>query len=211
MIVKLISDEPLILVNNMVSYFKHTPPDCSLFSEDNFEFPIHKELLYQTEFMQSMIKSSNFDGFYSKLTVMCQSPKEDLETIVHFLYHGETMCKNQLKASELSKSLTELFGFPQMNLGSNFETKAQSTNSTIIPCGVTTCKVLKTCICKLSRESDVSVITANTKPLRNQSLNSGSTRYDFRDVTIKEELMVSNINKTKNLALVQNAASAIDI
>ena len=34
--------DPLILVNGMDSYFKHTPADCSLFSEDNHEFLIHK-------------------------------------------------------------------------------------------------------------------------------------------------------------------------
>ena len=34
--------DPLNLVKGMDSYFKHTPADCSLFSEDNHEFLIHK-------------------------------------------------------------------------------------------------------------------------------------------------------------------------
>ena len=38
----LYNTDPLILVNGMDSYFKHTPADCSLFSEDNHEFLIHK-------------------------------------------------------------------------------------------------------------------------------------------------------------------------
>jgi hypothetical protein len=43
------SKDPEILVKSMESYFKKKPPDSSLFSKDNFEFPIHRELLYQTK------------------------------------------------------------------------------------------------------------------------------------------------------------------
>ena len=43
------SKDPEILVKSMESYFKKKPPDSSLFSQDNFEFPIHRELLYQTK------------------------------------------------------------------------------------------------------------------------------------------------------------------
>ena len=43
------SKDPEILVKSMESYFKTKPPDSSLFSQDNFEFPIHRELLYQTK------------------------------------------------------------------------------------------------------------------------------------------------------------------
>ena len=33
---------PLALFHNLDSYMKMTPPDCSLYSEDGYEFPIHK-------------------------------------------------------------------------------------------------------------------------------------------------------------------------
>ena len=51
--------EPVGLAANMDSYFKQKPPDCSLFSQDSFEFQIHKELLFQTEYLREMIKSVN--------------------------------------------------------------------------------------------------------------------------------------------------------
>ena len=51
--------EPVGLAANMDSYFKQKPPDCSLFSQDSFEFQVHKELLFQTEYLREMIKSVN--------------------------------------------------------------------------------------------------------------------------------------------------------
>ena len=48
----LYNKEPLALVNSMESYFKERPPDCSLFSQDNFGIPVHKEVLYQTPFLR---------------------------------------------------------------------------------------------------------------------------------------------------------------
>lgn len=193
MIVKLQNRDPFILVENMGSYFKHTLPDCSLFSEDNFEVSIHKEILYQTKFMQSMIKSADHDGFNSKFTIMCQTSKQDLERIINFLYHGEMVCKNQLEASELSNNLTKLFGFPKMDFGTDLKNDTQnSTNSIIMHCGKPTCKALKACICQLSNVSlsnDVSFITANEGPSKKQSFESESTPYNYRDIDVKEEIM----------------------
>ena len=51
--------EPIGLTANMDSYFKQKRPDCSLFSQDNFEFQVHKELLFQTEYLRDMINSVN--------------------------------------------------------------------------------------------------------------------------------------------------------
>ena len=47
--IALYNKEPLVLINAMESYFKSTPPDCSLFSDDNYGIQIHKELMYQTK------------------------------------------------------------------------------------------------------------------------------------------------------------------
>ena len=63
--------DPLATVNHMDSYFKKILPDCSLFSEDGFEIPVHKEVLYQTEFMRQMLKSVNMD--YCKIEILCQT------------------------------------------------------------------------------------------------------------------------------------------
>ena len=61
------NQEPMALTKYMERYFKDTTPDIHLFSQDNFEIPIHKELFYQTRLMRSMIKSANFDYCCSKV------------------------------------------------------------------------------------------------------------------------------------------------
>ena len=55
--VKLINKENLDIVNYIESDLKLQPPDCSLFSEDGFEVPIHKEVLYQTKFLREIVKT----------------------------------------------------------------------------------------------------------------------------------------------------------
>ena len=112
----LYNQEPMALISYMETYFKHRPPDISLFSEDNFEVLIHKELFYQTQLMCSMIKSTDSEYCCSNFTVVCPMPKEDLELIVQFLYSGRLFSKSQKAATRLSKYLEELFGFPLLHL-----------------------------------------------------------------------------------------------
>ena len=104
-----ITQDPFVLCNNMDSYFKNTPPDCSLYSEGNHEISIHKELLYQTKYMREMITNL---GLESRIEVFCPSiSKEELKNIVDFLYCGKFSCKNQSAASATTENLNELFGF----------------------------------------------------------------------------------------------------
>ena len=107
---KVYSKEPMVLVRTMESYFKTTPPDCSLFSKNNYEHPIHKELLYQTKFMRDMVVSVSPD---SKIEVICHSlSKEELEVIVDFLYTGRILCTSKIAVYRAAKNLRDLFGFP---------------------------------------------------------------------------------------------------
>ena len=55
--------EHIAFGSNFESYFdqKH-PPDCSLFSQDNYEFQVHKEILFQTKYLRKMVKSLNTDS-----------------------------------------------------------------------------------------------------------------------------------------------------
>ena len=62
--------EPVGLAANMDSYFKQKPPDCSLFSQDSFEFQVYKELLFQTEYLREMIKSVNTGYFLSEALIL---------------------------------------------------------------------------------------------------------------------------------------------
>ena len=102
--------DPMSLVENMDSYFKNTPPDCSLFSKENHKILVHKELLYQTKVMREMIKNVGID---SKIEVICTSlSKEELEIIINFFYDGKILCTNQIAAHQAKKDLEDIFGFP---------------------------------------------------------------------------------------------------
>ena len=114
----LYNKDPLFIVNNMGSYFKQVPPDCALFSEDGFEIPVHKELLYQTRFLRRMLKSANMDNF--KIEIMIPSiSKAALENMINFLYTGKIYCPDQTFANQVFDNLTELFGFPSRNFDFN--------------------------------------------------------------------------------------------
>ena len=116
----LYNNEPLALVSSMDSYFKERPPDCSLFSQDNFEIPVHKEVLYQTSFLRRMIQSFNMDSCCSKIEILCPSlSKEELRAIVQFLYSGKISYFEHAVESRLSNILTELFGFPPIDEDGN--------------------------------------------------------------------------------------------
>merc|ERR1711899_570495 len=98
----------------MDSYFKQNPPDCSLISEDNFEFPVHKEVLYQTSFLRTVLKSVDDDSY--KIKIICSFlEKEKLGIIVEFLYSGKISCSDLNVASNACKFLTQLFGFPPID------------------------------------------------------------------------------------------------
>ena len=104
-----ISQEPLLLCNEMDSYFKSVPPDCSLYSEENHEISIHQELLYQTPYMREIIMDI---GLESKIEIFFPFlSKEELKNIVDFLYSGKILCKNQASISGTMENLNQLFGF----------------------------------------------------------------------------------------------------
>jgi hypothetical protein len=104
---------PISLVKNMKSYFKQNPPDCSLFAQDNFEFPVHKEVLFQARYLHEMIKNTTSDSCSCKIEILCQSiSKEMLQIMVDFLYSGKISCDNQKLCIQACKCLNTVFGFP---------------------------------------------------------------------------------------------------
>ena len=112
------SKDPLVIVKSIGSYYKQSPPDCGLFSEDGYEIPLHKELLFQTKLMCQILKNIDIDC--CKITIMCPSlTKKDLERIVDFLYSGKIYCANLTDATEVFNNLTQLFGFPSTNFEFN--------------------------------------------------------------------------------------------
>ena len=109
--VKLVNKDKFDIVDYIESDIKLQPPDCSLFSEEGFEIPIHKEVLYQTKFMHEMLKSKDcccckVELFFPTLA------KEDLEVMVNFLYNGRIICRNRSDLCKVVVNLTQFLGFP---------------------------------------------------------------------------------------------------
>ena len=110
--------DQLELAKSMDEYLKSKPPDCSLFSEDGFEFPINKELLYQTKLMRDMVKNNQL-CHCSKIDIIVPTlARKKLEQIVHFLKTGE-LRSDKTAISDLLGDLTELFGFDMPTLLKN--------------------------------------------------------------------------------------------
>ena len=110
--VKIINSRPMAIAENIDSYFDSKKPDCSLFSEDGFEFTVHKELLFQTKFMREVIKSS--DCCCCKIEIFFPSlAREELEIMTSFLCNGEITYSDQSVVTKVFSNLTKLFGFPK--------------------------------------------------------------------------------------------------
>ena len=70
----LYNKEPLVLIDHMDTYFKEKPPEVSLVSKDGHEIQIHKELLYQTKFLQKVLKTASLECCNCKIEIFCPRP-----------------------------------------------------------------------------------------------------------------------------------------
>lgn len=167
----LYNQEPLGLLNCMESYFKNTPPDMNLISEDHFEIPIHKEVFYQTQQMRSMIECSDSKLCCYNVSVICPISKEELKMIVQFLYNGKMFFQKESVANQVSENLADLFGFPPIHLDSNV-----GENMDVI-------------IKKSNFNLSESNLIRNGKNRRKQCLDETTIKYEsIDDVFIKTEV-----------------------
>ena len=99
------------MMKNEDSYFMYVPPNCSLFSKDGFEVPIHKELLCQTQIMRQIVKSLECNC--QKIEIIFASlSKEEIELMVEFLYSGQITNNDPLSSNLVVSNLKEILGFP---------------------------------------------------------------------------------------------------
>ena len=70
----------------MESHLMNKPPDCILYSEDGTEFTTHKELLGQTKFMRTLLKSANCCG---TIEIICPCSKAELGQLIEFVIGGK--------------------------------------------------------------------------------------------------------------------------
>ena len=182
---------PMSLVKNMESYFKQNPPDCSLYSEDNFEFPVHKEVLYQTKYLCEIIKNTISETCCCKIEILCHSiSKEELKIMVDFLYTGNIYCDNKTLGFLTCKNLNTLFGFP-INIIENQLGKSQLVSdieSSSKKCDKSDCCAPLTHESFDSLTSDIPLMKSNQKCMKYEKENILSTKslgFGQEDYTIK--------------------------
>ena len=74
--------------------------------------------------MNEILKSAKMD-FCQDLEIIFPSlTKEELGTIIKFLYHGQIVCDAKISTSEIIHILTNIFGFP-----SSMDFSAESSTS----------------------------------------------------------------------------------
>ena len=67
------------------SYLKNKETDCVLYSNNGVEFNIHKEILYQTKFMQNILFSAHNECCRT-IEIICPCSEAELDLAVNFLY-----------------------------------------------------------------------------------------------------------------------------
>ena len=93
----LYKNDPTTISEYVKSYLKSKPPDCTLFSKDGFEIPVHKELIYQTKLIHQVIKSGT-DCCCRKIDIIFPSlEKKQLDLMVQFLYDGQIFCQDPIR------------------------------------------------------------------------------------------------------------------
>ena len=99
---------PTLLASFSKSYFAAKAPDMSLYAQDGFLFPVHKEIFCQSAFMRSILKSAK-EECCGELSILVPAlTRQDLKKVIDFLYTGYLL-ETDLKTV---RSLEEVFGFP---------------------------------------------------------------------------------------------------
>ena len=67
------------------SYLRKKDTDCILYSNNGVEFNIHKEILYQTKFMQNILLSAP-NTCCGTTEIISPCSEAELDSMVNFLY-----------------------------------------------------------------------------------------------------------------------------
>ena len=110
------TNDSMAIADYLKSYTELKQPDCSFYTEHGEEIPIHKELLFQTDFMHNILKSC--ECYCSKIEIIFPSiPIEELDLMIEFLYTGQFSCNLQNIAKKTISNLEEYLGFSNIMAG----------------------------------------------------------------------------------------------
>ena len=115
------SDQSASFESYFEVYLKNKSTDCILYSEDGSKFKVHKEMFGQTNFLREILSSTK-EHCCGTIEVLCPCSKEELSSLVNFLYDGEIHCEEESESLKIIENLQNIFGF-QRNLVLNYYPK----------------------------------------------------------------------------------------
>lgn len=119
--------------NSLELYLKSKETDCFLYSREGVKFKIHKEILYYTKLMRNILHSTK-NYCCKEIEIFCPCSKDELESMVNFLYTGTFSSDKQISVTELNSNLTKILGFPKNVFCVQDQTEiVDDTNTVFIP------------------------------------------------------------------------------
>ena len=116
--VRLVDELHFTKSDQMGSFFSKKESDCILYSEEGVNFNVHKEILFQTDFLRNILSSKKAECC-SVMEIFCPCSENDLKYMVEFLYLGKISCKTRDDLFRILDELNEVFGFPKEKLDQN--------------------------------------------------------------------------------------------
>ena len=180
----------------MESFLKNEEAKCILYSKEGVKFNIHREILYQTEFMRNILQSAH-TTCCGNVNIFCPCSEEELECIVNFLYRGKISFGQGTDLSKILDNLKNTFGFPDKlyfekncdnNLGIRIENKSEESELDVKKSGDFTYE--NGCSIKLTPKSDITVERTDSPSDHETSKHIG---LNFQKKTDLEKL-ISNHN-----------------
>jgi len=110
-----------IIDSSLDAHLTKKSPDCILYSQDGTLFKIHKEVLCQTSLLRKILSSAK-EHCCGIIEILCPCSKEELGSMVTFLYYGEIYTEKECDFIKIQENLCKIFGFPN-NFHKNFGLK----------------------------------------------------------------------------------------
>ena len=103
------------------------PPEIHLYAQCGYEVQVHKEVFSQTKKMSEILSLAANAGDKIEIRINTLN-KEELKSVVHYLYHGEVLEKD--KKHITFETLAKVFGFHEIfhKLEPSVETSKPTTN-----------------------------------------------------------------------------------
>ena len=193
------------------TFLQNKEPSCILYSKEGKKFNIHKEILYQSNLMKNVLKSSN--NFCCRdIEIFCPCTEDEMRQMVNFLYTGTISYTKQSNIYKFMETISEIFGFPEeffsVEKRSKFEMVQNSDNKEDLKNVIKEPVETEETIEIFDEQSNALALDSNDSMLQNQEqdplttnvFKDGSLNTDFEMIPLESRCHFekSNVNLERN-------------